>query len=109
MQKLKLTIKSGRREMLVDDAGWTLSCIILLQDNIHLHVSKFFMFTLQKVRWKALTHNPYSSDLSPNDFHVFGALEKDIRGHRMQRQTYFHTERRVSQGDKCITSYSDYF
>lgn len=32
--------------------------------------------TLQKFRWEALGHPPYSKDLAPCDFHIFGVLKK---------------------------------
>ena len=38
---------------------------------------------LQRFGWETLQHPPYSPDLSPCDFHIFGDLKKDIRGRRL--------------------------
>ncbi|XP_023213374.1 histone-lysine N-methyltransferase SETMAR-like [Centruroides sculpturatus] len=68
LQKLKHAFKSKHPGMLTDN-------IILLQDNAYPHVAKVVSTMLQKFRWEALTHPPYSPDLSPCDFHIFGALK----------------------------------
>jgi histone-lysine N-methyltransferase SETMAR len=78
--------------------------------------------TLQRFGWEVLQHPPYSPDLSPCDFHIFGDLKRDIRGHRFasdedvcgwvkmwfrrQPTSFFKdgTDRLISQWDKCINS-----
>jgi hypothetical protein len=37
------------------------------------------METLQKLKWNLLTHPPYSPDLAPSDFYLFGKLKSDSR------------------------------
>jgi hypothetical protein len=37
---------------------------------------------ITKLGWTVLPHPPYSSDLAPSDFHLFGALKDVIRGKR---------------------------
>ena len=71
-------------------------------------------------------HPPYSLDLSPYDFHIFGELKKDIYGHcfaldedvRLGKKLVRYTVHRffrnridqlVSQWDKCINSAGDSF
>ncbi|PNF35761.1 hypothetical protein B7P43_G12236 [Cryptotermes secundus] len=40
------------------------------------------METLQKLKWNLLTHPPYSPDLAPSDFYLFGRLISDLQGKR---------------------------
>jgi len=35
-----------------------------------------------KLKWNHLTHPPYSPDLAPSDFYLFGRLKSDLQGMR---------------------------
>ena len=61
----------------------------LLHDNAHPHTASMVRDKLQRLGWKTREHPPYSPDLSPCDFHIFGDLKKDIRGSR------FHSDEEV--------------
>jgi hypothetical protein len=37
---------------------------------------------LAQLYWTALQHSPYSPDLSPCDYHMFGPLKKALGGQR---------------------------
>jgi histone-lysine N-methyltransferase SETMAR len=37
---------------------------------------------ITKLGWTVLPHPPYSPDLAPSDFHLFGSLKDVIRGKR---------------------------
>jgi hypothetical protein len=37
---------------------------------------------LQRYNWEVLDHPPYSPDLAPSDFHLFGSLKKHLGGRR---------------------------
>jgi histone-lysine N-methyltransferase SETMAR len=37
---------------------------------------------LLRYNWEVLDHPPYSPDLAPSDFHLFGALKKHLGGRR---------------------------
>jgi hypothetical protein len=37
---------------------------------------------LRRYNWEVLDHPPYSSDLAPNDFNLFGPLKKRLGGRR---------------------------
>lgn len=50
--------------------------IILLHDNAHPHVAEHVKATLKKICWEALKRPPYSTDISPCKFHIFGALKQ---------------------------------
>jgi histone-lysine N-methyltransferase SETMAR len=74
LQKLRHAIKSKYPGMLLNG-------IILLHDNVCPHTANSVRNTLQRFGWEVLQHLPYSPDLFPCDFHIFGDLKKDIRGH----------------------------
>jgi histone-lysine N-methyltransferase SETMAR len=38
------------------------------------------MDTTQKLKWNVLPHPPYSPDLAPSDYHLFGSLKKHLDG-----------------------------
>ena len=54
--------------------------VILLHDNARPHMANTIMALLQKFKWEVLGRPPYSSDLSPCDYVIFGPLEKALRG-----------------------------
>ncbi len=55
--------------------------VAFLQDNARPHTAKT-METLRKLKWNLLTHPPYSPDLAPSDFYLFGRLKSDLQGMR---------------------------
>ncbi|GBM92751.1 Mariner Mos1 transposase [Araneus ventricosus] len=59
--------------------------VILLHDNARPHTAKAAKELLQKFKWKVLSHPPYSPDLSPCDFHMFGEIQKAVRGQQFQK------------------------
>ena len=101
--------------------------IILLHDNTRPHTANLVRDKFQKFGWETLQHPPYSPDLSPCEFHIFGDLKKDIRGRRFhsdeevqewvrlwiyQRPTSFYKtgiDGLASQWDKCINTSGNYF
>ncbi|PNF39144.1 hypothetical protein B7P43_G01326 [Cryptotermes secundus] len=54
--------------------------VAFLQDNARPHMAKTTMETLQKLKWNLLTHPPYSPDLAPCDFYLFGRIKSDLQG-----------------------------
>ena len=54
--------------------------VAFLQDSARPHTAKTTMETLQKLKWNLLTHLPYSPDLAPSDFYLFGRLKSDLQG-----------------------------
>ena len=71
--------------------GMLLDGIILLHDNARPHTVNLVRDKLERSGWETVQHPPYSPDLSPCDFHVFGDLKKDIRGRR------FHPDEEVQE------------
>jgi histone-lysine N-methyltransferase SETMAR len=37
--------------------------------------------TIQKSGWELFSHPPYSPDLAPSDYHLFGPLKDHLRNH----------------------------
>lgn len=55
---------------------------ILQHDNARPHTSFKTRECLTKFGWTVLPHPPYSPDLAPSDFHLFGPLKEGLRGRR---------------------------
>ena len=51
--------------------------VILLHDNTRPHTANLVRDKLQRFDWETLQHPPYSPDLFPCDFNIFGDLKKD--------------------------------
>ena len=49
--------------------------IVLLSDNARPHSARIIQEKILDLGWSVLPHPPYSSDLAPNDFHLFGSLQ----------------------------------
>ena len=119
-RKLNLAIKTKRPGKLTDS-------IILLHDNARPHAANIVTAKLKQFHWNTLTHPPYSPALSECDFYIFVPLKKITCGRRFaskdevhawiqswfrkQPQTFFFesTDHLLSQWDKCINSYGNYF
>ena len=52
----------------------------LQHDNARPHTSLKTTECVAKFGWTVLSHPPYSPDLAPSDFHLFGALKDGLRG-----------------------------
>ena len=52
----------------------------LLHDNARPHVSKLTRAEINKLGWETLPHAPYSPDMAPSDFWMFGALQRHLDG-----------------------------
>ena len=54
--------------------------VLLQHDNARPLTARSPVATIQDLSFECLPHPPYSSDLAPSDFHVFGPLEEAIGG-----------------------------
>ncbi|GFW42481.1 mariner Mos1 transposase [Trichonephila clavipes] len=82
VQRYQGALQNLRRAIKSKCPGILTNSVILLHDNAHSHTANTVKTTLQQFRWETLEHPPYSSDLSPRDFHVFGLQKLAISGHR---------------------------
>jgi len=81
LRKLKEAIKNRR-------SGLLSKVVILYQDNFRHHVADVCKYLMPHLQSEILHHTPYSPELSPCDFHVFGPLKKhwnDAGSHKTMR------------------------
>ena len=86
------TINSARYgEMLIDRLkpeirskwrGQMSKSIVLLHDNPRLYIAAQTVETLQKPMFVVLAYLPYSPQIAPSDYHLFGPLKEALRGRR---------------------------
>ncbi|GFU17889.1 histone-lysine N-methyltransferase SETMAR [Trichonephila clavipes] len=72
LPRLRRSIKNKR-------PGLPTEGVVLLHDNAPPHVSRGTQMELD-FKWETLDHPPYSPDMMPCDFHVFGPLKKHLKG-----------------------------
>jgi histone-lysine N-methyltransferase SETMAR len=70
---LRPAIKSKQRGLL--STG-----VLLQHDNARPHTAHSIVATIQDLSFECLPHPPYSPDLTPSDFHVFGPLKEAMVG-----------------------------
>ena len=87
-QERGTTINSVRySEMLIDrlkpanrskHRGLLSKSVVFLHDNARPHTAEM----LQKLKFEIMAHPPFSPDLAPSDYHLFGSLKEALRGCR---------------------------
>jgi len=73
VNELKPAIRSKRRGLLSKR-------VLLHHDNTRLHTAAHTVDTLRALKFEVLKHPPYSPDLAPSDFHLFGPMKEHLRG-----------------------------
>jgi len=71
LKKLAVAIRRNRP---------TLQNVILHHDNARPHTAQATTAAIAAKGWTVLPHPPYSPDLAPSDFHLFGPLKDYLRG-----------------------------
>jgi [histone H3]-lysine36 N-dimethyltransferase SETMAR len=100
--------------------------VILLHDNARPHSAHLTMNKIASFGWELLDHPPYSPDLAPSDFHLFGPLKKHLAGSHFstdeqvmkevrhwlneQDKTFYEKgiQNLVGRWDKCINACGSY-
>jgi histone-lysine N-methyltransferase SETMAR len=54
--------------------------VLLLHDNARPHTARLTQEKINHLGWELLEHPPYSPDLAPSDFHLFGPLKTHLGG-----------------------------
>jgi histone-lysine N-methyltransferase SETMAR len=67
--KLKPAIRSKWRGLLS-------KTVLLHHDNVQPPAAVATIETIQKLNFELLPHPPYSPDLAPSDYHLFGSLTR---------------------------------
>ena len=70
---LRPAIKSKQR-------GHLSTGVLLQHDNARPHTARSTDVTIQDLSFEFLPHPPYSPDLAPSDFHVFGPIKEAMGG-----------------------------
>jgi histone-lysine N-methyltransferase SETMAR len=117
--ELKPAIRSRRRGLL--SRG-----VLLLHDNARPHTAAATLDTIRRLRFQILQHPPYSPDLAPSDYHVFGPMKDALRGRKFgnddeikeavhswlkgQPKTFFSDgiKKLVQRYEKCIQKEGGY-
>jgi histone-lysine N-methyltransferase SETMAR len=74
---LKTAIGSKRRRL-------TSNRVLLSHDNARPHMAAHTVDTLRDLKFEVLKHPPYSPDLAPSDFHLFGPMKEHLRGQKFE-------------------------
>jgi len=56
--------------------------VFLLHDNASPHRAAHTVDTLSALKFEVLKHPPYSPDLAPLDFHLFGPMKEHLRSQK---------------------------
>jgi histone-lysine N-methyltransferase SETMAR len=54
--------------------------VLLHHDNARPHRARATQVRIQELQWELLEHPPYSLDLAPSDFHLFGSPKNCLGG-----------------------------
>jgi histone-lysine N-methyltransferase SETMAR len=75
VNELKPTIRSKRQGLLSKR-------VLLLHNNARPHTAAHTVDTLRALKFELLKHPPYSPDLAPSDFHLFGPMKEHLWGQK---------------------------
>jgi len=99
--------------------------VLLLHDNAHPHTVAATVQKVQQLPFE-LQHPPYSPDLAPSDYHIFGPLKEALRSRRFtsdeevkeavhtwlreQPKSFFSARKQklVERYNKCTVLQGDY-
>jgi hypothetical protein len=77
MNHLRPAIKTKR-------CGLLSTGVILHHDNARPHTARATAVTIEDLHFECLPHPPYSPDLAPSDYHMFGPLKEALGGKKFQ-------------------------
>jgi hypothetical protein len=80
---LRPAIRSKRR-------GRLTTVVILQHDNARLNTARAAVATITDLHFDTLPHPPYSPDLAPSDYHMFGPLKEAIGGKKFRSDEEVH-------------------
>ena len=76
-------MKSKRRGLLS-------SGVRLQHDNARRHTDRTTVATITDLHFECLPYSPYSPDLAPSDFHIFGPLKEAMGGKNFRSEEVRH-------------------
>ena len=69
--------------------------VLLQHDNARPHVSKQTKEAIHRLGFECVPHPPYSPDLAPSDYWLFGEIKRTLRGKRVN--AFKNLEREINQ------------
>lgn len=66
--------------------------ILLHQDNARPHTARKTTEKIDQLRWKLISHPPYSPDLAPSDYALFPHMKSFLRGRRFNTRKELEAE-----------------
>jgi hypothetical protein len=76
---------------------------LLLHDNARSHISQENKDENTEFGWTTLPHPPYSPDVAPSDYHLFGKLKESLRGTRFEDDDAFITAKKTAAQMRWFT------
>ena len=73
-------LNTVRHDVYSKRKGLTLKGVLFHQDNARLHTAKKTLELIEHFGWEVVPHPPYSPDLAPSDYHLFGPLKNHLSG-----------------------------
>jgi histone-lysine N-methyltransferase SETMAR len=80
VNELNPAIRSKRRGLLSKRG-------LLLHDNARPRTTAHTVDKLRARKFEMLKHPPYSPELAPSDFHLFGPMKEHLRGHKSEEDS----------------------
>ena len=77
LKRMRESLKEKRR-------GKLKRGVLLQQDNAPVHNSKVAIAAAKECKFEIISHPPYSPEMAPSDYHMFGNLKKFLRGRRFE-------------------------
>ena len=72
--------------------------VVFHQVNARPHISLTTRQKLRELGWEVISHQPYSPDLAPSDYHLFKRLQNFLDGTKLaSREACENCENRLSQ------------
>ena len=71
--------------------------VLFHHDNAPPHTSGKTRETIASIGWKTLPHPPYSPDLAPSDYHLFGPMKLHMKGMRHENVKTTTSSRQLLQ------------
>ena len=91
LRKLKARLRRVRPHL-------DMSKVLLQHDNARPHTSLKTREVIASFGWTTVTHPPYSPDLAPSDYHLFGPLKEGVRGQHFTIQFNLFSQTQPSAG-----------
>ena len=78
--------------------------VIPQHDNARPHVAKAIKTYLETLKWKVLTHPPYSPDIAPSDYYLFGSMAHGLADQQFRSYEDNYARRGLWGGERleCI-------